>query len=71
VHAVRPVYIGMARRPEHSCIPGRPATEAVRGRIVAGVRFSLDNSPADPVDEQDGSNQIAGNRHRITSEEGP
>jgi hypothetical protein len=41
------------------------------GRISARVGFSLDNPAADPVDKQGGSDQIAGDRHRITSEEGP
>jgi hypothetical protein len=40
-------------------------------RIVARVGFSLDDPPPDPVNKQDGSNQIAGDRYCISSEEGP
>jgi hypothetical protein len=39
-------------------------------RIVARVGLGLNDPAPDPVDKQDGSNQLARNRHRITREEG-
>jgi hypothetical protein len=39
-------------------------------RIVACVGFGLNDPATDPVDKEDGSNQLAGDCHRITREEG-
>jgi hypothetical protein len=71
MHAVRAVDVGMTCRTEHSCVPGRGPTKAVGGRIVTGIGLGLDDPATDSVDQQDGSNQLAGDRYRIAREEGP
>jgi hypothetical protein len=40
----------------------------VRRRIVTGVGLSLDNPASDPIDKENDSNQIAGDRYRIARE---
>jgi hypothetical protein len=42
----------------------------VGGRIVTGVGLGFDDPAPNPIDKQDDSNQLAGNRYRIAPEEG-
>lgn len=52
VDSIGAVDISVARRPEHDQVsPGR-ATKAVGGWIFMIIRLDLDDSPADPVDQE-------------------
>ena len=61
VDSIGAVDISVERRPEHDEVsPGR-ATKAVGGWIFMIIRLDLDDSPADPVDQESRSYQ--GLRH--------
>lgn len=68
--AVGAVDVSPPRRAEHGPVSAGRAGKAVRGRVVPVIGLCLHNRAADPVHEEGGPEEIAGDLQDRPREEG-